>query len=40
MIKNVIFDMGDVIVDIHRDRAVRNFIDAGVAINRLPFLPD
>ena len=30
MIKNVIFDMGGVIVDVHRDRAVRNFMAIGV----------
>ena len=30
MIKNVIFDMGGVIVDVHRDRAIRNFNAIGV----------
>ena len=30
MIKNVIFDMGGVIVDVHRERAVRNFMAIGV----------
>ncbi len=30
MIKNIIFDMGGVIVDVHRDRAVRNFNAIGV----------
>ena len=30
MIKNVIFDMGGVIVDVHRERAVRNFMALGV----------
>ena len=30
MIKNVIFDMGGVIVDLHRDRATRNFKEIGV----------
>ena len=31
MIKNVIFDMGGVIVDVHRDRAIRNFKAIGVS---------
>lgn len=31
MIKNVIFDMGGVVVDVHRDRAVHNFKAIGVS---------
>lgn len=31
MIKHVIFDMGGVVVDVHRDRAVRNFKAIGVS---------
>ena len=30
MIKNIIFDMGGVIVDVHRDRAIRSFQEIGV----------
>ena len=30
MIKNIVFDMGGVIVDVHRDRAVRHFHEIGV----------
>jgi putative hydrolase of the HAD superfamily len=31
MIKNIVFDMGGVLVDVHRDRAVRRFQAIGVA---------